>query len=100
MVGRVDVLNGFEAPFDIINKSGTKKKVSQEFEVSGATLHPKPEGVAEAPVEVSLDRQVTRRVTQKSNQPAPKKMSSRPKLKIETNNAAKSSDPPLLMQSF
>ena len=25
LVGRVDVLNGFEAPFDIINKSGTKK---------------------------------------------------------------------------
>ena len=22
----VDVLNGFEAPFDIVNKSGTKKK--------------------------------------------------------------------------
>jgi hypothetical protein len=26
LVGRVDVLNGFEAPFDIINKRGTKKK--------------------------------------------------------------------------
>ena len=27
LVGRVDVLNGFEAPFDIINKSGTKKNI-------------------------------------------------------------------------
>ena len=29
LVGRVDVLNGFEAPFDVINKSGTKKKANE-----------------------------------------------------------------------
>ena len=30
LVGRVDVLNGFEAPFDIINKKRNKKKTLTE----------------------------------------------------------------------
>ena len=36
LVGRVDVLNGFEAPFDIINKSGTKKNMSRRGEAAEA----------------------------------------------------------------